>query len=191
MFSGRQLTLSDYWLILRRRKWLLILPLMIIPVGTALWSFSLPNVYSATTLILVVATPDLVAAAQVGDGAAVVDGGNGEIISLTVPHWGQYINETTFLNSRGALKKAQINVWRGATKHVAAFTDGLQAVSLNMPKGTPHLPFFAPLFSFVSEATDSIEAHQQLERFMRSQRVAESTGDDLTLLLFGLVESCS
>ena len=145
----------------------------------------------ATTLILVVATPDLVAAAQVGDGAAVVDDGNGEIISLTVPQWGQYINETTFLNSRGALKKAQINVWRGTTRHVAAFTDGLQSVSLNMPEGTPHLPFFAPLFSFVSEVTDPIEAHQQLERFMRSKRVAESTGDDLTLLLFGLVESCS
>ncbi len=53
MFSGRQLTLGDYWLLIRRRKWLLILPLVIIPVGTALWSFSLPDVYRASTLILV------------------------------------------------------------------------------------------------------------------------------------------
>ena len=140
----------------------------------------------ATTLILVVATPELVAAAQVGDGAAVVDDGKGEITNVTVPRWGEYINETTFLNSRGALKKAQVNVCRGTPKHVAVLSDGLQMLALKMPEGTPHRPFFAPLFKFVSEVTDSVEAHRQLELFLRSQRVADSTGDDLTLLLFSL-----
>jgi hypothetical protein len=59
-------------------------------------------------------------------------------------------------------------------------------LALKMPEGTPHRPFFAPLFKFVSEVTDSVEAHRQLELFLRSQRVADSTGDDLTLLLFSL-----
>jgi polysaccharide chain length determinant protein (PEP-CTERM system associated) len=51
--SERQLTLGDYWLIVRRRKWLLMLPLFFIPIGTALFAFSLPDIYRASTLILV------------------------------------------------------------------------------------------------------------------------------------------
>jgi polysaccharide chain length determinant protein (PEP-CTERM system associated) len=53
MFSGRQLTPGDYWLMARRRKWLLLLPLVTIFFGTALLSLSLPDVYRASTLIMV------------------------------------------------------------------------------------------------------------------------------------------
>ena len=53
MFSGRQLTLQDYVLIVWRRKWLLILPFVIIVLGTLLVSLSLPDIYRASTLILV------------------------------------------------------------------------------------------------------------------------------------------
>jgi polysaccharide chain length determinant protein (PEP-CTERM system associated) len=53
VFSGRQLTLGDYWLIVQRRKWWLGLPWVAIFIGAALWSFSLPDIYRASTLILV------------------------------------------------------------------------------------------------------------------------------------------
>lgn len=53
MFSNRQLTLSDYWLIVWRRKWLLLLPFVAVGSGTVLWCFSLPNIYRASTTILV------------------------------------------------------------------------------------------------------------------------------------------
>ena len=53
MFANRQLTLADYWLIVWRRKWLLILPFVAVGVGTVLWCFSLPNIYRASTTILV------------------------------------------------------------------------------------------------------------------------------------------
>ena len=53
MFSERQLTLKDYWLIVRRHKWLLVLPCVTIFIGVALWSFALPDIYRARTLILV------------------------------------------------------------------------------------------------------------------------------------------
>src|SRR5262249_106679 len=53
VLSGRQLTLSDYWLMVRRRKWLLVVTFVTVFLGTALVCFLLPNTYRATTVILV------------------------------------------------------------------------------------------------------------------------------------------
>lgn len=141
----------------------------------------------ATTLILVVATPELVAAAQIGDGALVAGDVEGNVIGLTAPQTGEYINQTTFLVSPDALNTAQLTVWRGAAAHVAILSDGLQMLALKMPEGTPHAPFFSPLFRFVAGMTDETEAKEQLEAFLRSPRVRERVDDDLTLLLAALV----
>jgi hypothetical protein len=137
----------------------------------------------ATTLILVVATPELVAAAQVSDGAAVAGDGEGNFLSLTTPQSGEYLNETTFLTSPDALETAQVMVWHGAAAHVAVLSDGLQMLALKMPEGTPHAPFFSPLFRFVAEVTEEAEVREQLAAFLRSPRLTERTDDDLTLLL--------
>jgi hypothetical protein len=137
----------------------------------------------ATTLILLMAAPELVAAAQVGDGATVLGDHEGEIVALTTPQNGEYINETTFLISPGALETVQVKVWRGAAAHVAAFSDGLQMLALKMPEGIPHAPFFSPLFRFVATMTNQIEAQEQLASFLRSPRVRARADDDLTLLL--------
>lgn len=137
----------------------------------------------ASTLILVVATPELVAVAQVGDGATVVADGEGNIAALTVPPCGEYINETIFLVSPDAIATAQWQVWRGKLAQLAMFSDGLQLLALKMPEATPHTPFFSPLFRFAAQIQDEAEAQQQLESFLRSPRVTERTDDDLTLLL--------
>lgn len=141
----------------------------------------------ATTLILVVATPELVGAAQVGDGIAVVQDREGNITGVTKPDSGEHVNETTFLNSRSDLKHVQFSVWRGGLTHVAILSDGLQRLALNMPSGVPHPPYFAPLFKFVSNTPESTQAQQQLQTFLASPRVTDNTTDDLTLVLFGLV----
>ncbi|MDF0552125.1 PP2C family serine/threonine-protein phosphatase [Kamptonema sp. UHCC 0994] len=137
----------------------------------------------ASTLILAIATPSLLAVAQIGDGAAVVGDSEGNVIAVTVPPCGEYINETIFLISDNALETAQLQVWRGKLTHLALFSDGLQMLALKMPEGTPHVPFFSPLFRFAAQIEDEIEAKQQLESFLRSPRVTERTDDDLTLLL--------
>lgn len=137
----------------------------------------------ATTLILVVATPELVIAAQVGDGAAVVGDGEENILPLTAPQSGEYINETTFLISDNGVETAQVKVWRGRPSHLAIFSDGLQMLALKMPMGSPHSPFFVPLFKFMGVVTDVGEATEQLEAFLRSPKVTGRTDDDLTLLL--------
>jgi serine/threonine protein phosphatase PrpC len=141
----------------------------------------------ATTLIVVVATHELVVAAQIGDGAAVVSDGEANLIALTTPQSGEYINETTFLISPDALEKAQVTVWRGAPKHLAVFSDGLQMLALKMPDGTPHAPFFSPLFRFVANVTNEVQAQEQLAAFLCSPRITERADDDLTLLLATLV----
>lgn len=140
----------------------------------------------ATTLILVVATPDLVVAAQVGDGAAVVGEAGGTIIGLTVPQRGEYANETTFVISPEALRTVQLRLWRGVPADIAMFSDGLQHLSLSMPDGLPYAPFFRPFFRFMSMAIDAREAREQLEAFLRSRHVTARTDDDTTLLLANL-----
>ncbi len=137
----------------------------------------------ASTLILVVATAEVVAAGQIGDGAAVVADAEGTLIAITAPAAGEYVNETIFLVSPGALEAAQRNVWRGRPAHVALFCDGLQMLALKMPGAAPHAPFFAPLFRFMDDVSDETEAKAQLEAFLRSPGIQQRTDDDLTLVL--------
>jgi len=140
----------------------------------------------ATTLIIVVATPELIAAAQVGDGVAVAGDSQGNLIALTAPQRGEYANETTFLVSPNALDTAQVTLWHGVPANIAVLSDGLQMLALEMTDGKPHVPFFSPLFHFMADVTDENEAKEQLVALLRSERITERTDDDLTLLLANL-----
>lgn len=142
----------------------------------------------ACTLIVFIASPGSLAIAQIGDGAVVIKENDGAIATLTSPSYGEYINETTFLTSRDAFDVMQINVCQKSITHIAAFSDGLQRLGLNMPQGSPHLPFFSPLFDFISNVIDTRKARAELEDFLRSPRVQERTDDDLTLLLAVLIK---
>ncbi|MTJ55043.1 protein phosphatase 2C domain-containing protein [Anabaena sp. UHCC 0253] len=137
----------------------------------------------ATTLILMIATPQMVAVAQIGDGLAVAKNSTDNLIALTIPSSGEYINETTFLTSPDALETAQIKVWREEIVNVGVLTDGLQMLALNMIVGEPHKPFFFPLFEFVANAEDRILAKEHLVRFLSSEKITQRTDDDLTLVL--------
>src|SRR5215510_696689 len=53
MRSDRQLTFTDYWLLVRRHRWLLILPFVTICIGTVLYNRTLPDIYRASTSVLV------------------------------------------------------------------------------------------------------------------------------------------
>jgi serine/threonine protein phosphatase PrpC len=137
----------------------------------------------STTLIIVIARPDFIAAAQVGDGATVIADDAGEIICLTRPPAGEHINETIFLTSEEALHTAQTAVWRGRAARLAAFSDGLQLLCLKWPEFLPHKAFFSPLFGFIGDADDGLQAAQELTRFLDSNRIKELTDDDITLVL--------
>ncbi len=137
----------------------------------------------ASTLILILATPQLVVAGQIGDGAVVLADTSEKMFAITAPQSGEYLNETTFLVSPNAIEQAQTSVWRGEVRFLAAFSDGLQMLALRMSDGSAHKPFFAPLFRFLEEQTDLAEAGVQLRSFLSSSRITQRADDDLTLML--------
>jgi hypothetical protein len=137
----------------------------------------------ATTLLLALATPDLVAAGQVGDGAVVARLDDNRFQAVTRPPVQEYVNETTFLTSGDPLGPVQVSVLRARPSGLALFSDGLQMLALKMPEGTPHPPFFAPLLRLVADIKDRSTAEEQLQRFFQSPRITERADDDLTLLL--------
>src|SRR5262245_34722648 len=53
MRSDRQLTFTDYWLMVRRHRRLLILAFVIISIGTVVFTLTRPNIYRASTSVLV------------------------------------------------------------------------------------------------------------------------------------------
>ena len=135
-----------------------------------------------------VASPGMVAAVQVGDGAVVVADGEGKVRSLLRPISGEYHNETTFLISPGALDELQFT-WLGeGVSRLAMLTDGLQMLALKVADGEPHAPFFEPLFRFIGTAGDEGKSEADLAAFLGSDRVKARTDDDVTLLLAAAVE---
>jgi hypothetical protein len=137
----------------------------------------------STTLILLLATPGLAAAAQIGDGASVIGDREGNVVGLTVPDNAGFINATMFVLSPDSVETAQVAVWRGELAYVALMTDGLDMIALKMPEARPHAPFFAPLFRFIGDAPDEAAAREEFLAFLHSPRLRQRTHDDVTLLL--------
>jgi hypothetical protein len=142
-----------------------------------------PSRELASTLIVAVAGPDLVVAAQVGDGAAVCQDGDGQVAALTRPPRAEYVNETTFLVSPGALDRAQTVLQRKPVRRLALFSDGLQMLALRLSDGAAHPPFFQPMFEFIGGVCDGERAQRELEAFLHSPRIRDRADDDLTLVL--------
>jgi len=140
----------------------------------------------ATTLIVMVATPHLTAAAQVGDGAAIVMNDAEELIAVTAPQSGEFVNETLFFTSPDYLKAVQFGFWRGPVAGLGVISDGLQLLALKMPEAVPHAAFFTPLLQFLHGSEDLHDAEQQLRGFLASDRIRERADDDLTLVLAAL-----
>ncbi len=138
----------------------------------------------ACTLAVAVACPGaLVAAVQIGDGAVVAMAEGGEVFAVTRPAPSEYLNETTFLISPGAIEGASFAIWRGTLSRLGMLTDGLQMLALKMPGGDPYHGFFDPLFRFAASADDGEAAVASLQSFLDSPRVRERADDDLTLFL--------
>jgi hypothetical protein len=148
---------------------------------------AVPERELASTLSLAVAFPGMIAAAQVGDGAVVAADSEGKIHTLLRPISGEYLNETTFLISPGALEQLQFAWHEGGISRLAMLTDGLQMLALKVADGQPHAPFFDPLFRFIATTEDEPKGQADLAAFLGSDRVQARTDDDLTLLLAAVV----
>jgi serine/threonine protein phosphatase PrpC len=152
----------------------------------------------AATFLLLVATSELVAAAQVGDGAMVL---GREIVAeatnvgslepgsrrytaetLLTPQRGEYVNVTNFVTHEDPLTKVAVRVHKEPPQYLAMFTDGIELVSLHAD-GTPSAGLFARFFDFILLATDMELAKEEVRAFFHSPPITARVTDDLTLLL--------
>jgi len=138
----------------------------------------------ACTLIGVLSSPNGTLVLQIGDGGVVVDTGGGLEVAV-VPMAGEYANMTHFVTDEDAVTVLETKTSPDRALKVAAFTDGIQRLALNLASNTPHEPFFAPFFDGMAKAT--AEQLDQLQgllvKFLGSQAVNERTDDDKTLAL--------
>lgn len=121
---------------------------------------------------------------QIGDGAIVIDIGNGLEVPVA-PMTGEYANMTRFVTDEDALEHLAHRFFTKPATRIAACTDGLQRLALNLFANTPHEPFFTPFFAALAKATpeqaDSL--HAALADFLDTAPVNERTDDDKTLAL--------
>ncbi len=137
----------------------------------------------ACTLLVFVATPNWVAAMQIGDGFIAVRCQQEAYQLLFPPDKGEYINETTFVTSANALRSLRVEVRIGKSEYIFAATDGLERVAIRMSDFTPFAPFFAPLEAYLQEISNPEEEDTYLMSFLSSDRLNARTDDDKTLLL--------
>lgn len=143
--------------------------------------YSLNNL--ACTLLIVVATPNWVAAMQIGDGFITVRSQKEDLQLLFQPDKGEYINETTFVTSANALNGMRVCVRSGKHEFICAATDGLERVAIRMSDWTPFVPFFQPLEAYLRKISNSEQEDGYLNSFLSSDRLNARTDDDKTLLL--------
>ncbi|MEI1375175.1 PP2C family serine/threonine-protein phosphatase [Nostoc sp. UHCC 0926] len=136
----------------------------------------------ACTLLLFVATPDWLAAMQIGDGFIVVRSQDSEYQLLFQPDKGEFANETTFITSANAVKEMQVKVIHEKQEFICASTDGLEKVAIRLSDWKPFPPFFNPLEEYLHESVNPKE-DKYLTEFLNSERLNSRTDDDKTLLL--------
>ncbi|MEH1945003.1 MAG: PP2C family serine/threonine-protein phosphatase [Nostoc sp.] len=137
----------------------------------------------ACTLLVFVATPDCIAAMQIGDGFIVMRSQESEYQLLFQPDKGEFANETTFITSTNALKEMQVKVITEKQEFVCASTDGLEKVAIRLSDWEPFSPFFKPLEEYLHEPVNGEDEDKYLIEFLNSERLNSRTDDDKTLLL--------
>lgn len=137
----------------------------------------------ACTLLVFVATPDWVAAMQIGDGFMVVRSQDSEYQLLFEPDKGEFFNETTFITSAKALEEMQVQVISGKQEFICASTDGLEKVAIRLSDWKPFPPFFKPFDEYLQETANPDKEDKYIIDFLNSERLNSRTDDDKTLLL--------
>lgn len=138
----------------------------------------------ACTLLVFVATPEWLAAMQIGDGLIVVRPQNGNYELLFMPDKGEYANVTTPITAASAKQEMQVCVKPGCYEFLCTATDGIEHISLIKTEGwKPFEKFFRPLeqqmrLSQISQK----QQEEELDIFLNSEEINQKTDDDKTLL---------
>ncbi|MGQ9647672.1 MAG: PP2C family serine/threonine-protein phosphatase [Thermodesulfobacteriota bacterium] len=139
----------------------------------------------ACTLLGAVVADNNAAFFQVGDGAIVIDEGDG-FQPVFWPDSGEYANMTYFVTDEDALSHLHSEVSLKAPSEIAVFSDGIQRLALVYQTKEVHRAFFEPMFARLRKAVNDDECDLlsgQLAGFLGSSAVNERTDDDKTLVL--------
>lgn len=148
----------------------------------------------ACTLLAFLATPDWIAAMQIGDGFMVVrctPQGTRSIGMPAEPQYhlmfqpdrGEFANQTTFVTAANALEAMQVRVVTEPPQFICAATDGIERVALRFKDWQPFTPFFRPLEEYLWETPHPEADDAYLVSFLTSERLNQKTDDDKTLVL--------
>lgn len=140
----------------------------------------------AATLVLVMASPDAIVTAHIGDGAIVARDRDSALWSvLSEPHHGEYASTTYFVTDdpqpalRISREPNQFNA-------VAAFSDGIENLVLDSVTGAASAAFFTPMAKPLDASTATgrdCTLSRSLAAFLASDRLNERTDDDKTLIV--------
>jgi hypothetical protein len=135
------------------------------------------------TLLVLLATPDWVAAMQIGDGFIVLRSGEAESYQLLFePDKGEFINETVFVTTEGAIDYMDVGVQPCKSPFLCAATDGLERVAIRLQDWEPFTPFFKPFEACLTQLPDQQDRQDYLKTFLESERLNSKTDDDKTML---------
>jgi hypothetical protein len=138
-----------------------------------------------STLLLAILTESWLMAGNIGDGWLVARDRQGALRAVAPPSRGEYVNETFFLTSAGAIDEAVIAVEPAAELDaVALMSDGPAWFALDLEQGAPSRPLFEKLFAFAGDpALSAEEKDRALAAFLASPAICGKTDDDKTLIL--------
>lgn len=149
-----------------------------------------PVSHYATTILTAVLADTGGAVAQIGDGAIVIDDGQGGWLPVHWPDHGEYANTTRFVTEPDAIDAIQLTAFPRSPRRLCLFSDGLERLVLDFRRRTAHGPFFDSLFRGVTQRGARGHAgiaSQAIEDLLRSDRINARTDDDKSLLCAALV----
>jgi hypothetical protein len=138
----------------------------------------------ACTLLVALVDETTAVFFQIGDGAIVYRGADGQYVPAIWPQSGEYANFTWFVTDDEVADRVQSKKAQGV-REVALFTDGLQALALRFVSREAHAPFFEPMFARLRREPDETSEGlaDELRAFLDSAPVNQRTDDDKTLVL--------
>jgi hypothetical protein len=143
----------------------------------------------ACTLLVAILSANCAIVAQIGDGAVVIDDGEGGWRPVHWPDHGEYANTTHFLTDPDALDALQLAKLEGPPRRVCLFSDGLERLVLDFRDRSAHAPFFDAIFRPIEQHTEPGHAAHiscELEALLASDKINDRTNDDKALLCVAL-----
>lgn len=143
----------------------------------------------STTLLVAIASPSQVFAAQVGDGSLIVEEPSGELTTVLKECRSGAYNVTSFVSEDSFLNAAQFGSYRGNVRGLMAITDGLEPAAFDAD-GEPWPGFIAPVLNTVRELSLT-RARKEIRTLLDSPRLRAITSDDVSIAVATFKEPVS